>query len=148
MSGTVKSWWRLTKVVPIAALNQWNRWSTSTTVVPSLNTGDDTMPTSFGKKENLSPQKSFSNLFDLPLCETVKRFSRIWFFLGSGLLWIVWQQQNDSFFKTIFNGALRKHIKSFGMPSMIMGGLNGNGCSGPWKKPPTWPTMTFLTILI
>jgi hypothetical protein len=30
-----------------------------------------------------------------PLCKTLKRFSRIWFFLRSGLMWIIWRQRND-----------------------------------------------------
>ena len=51
-SAEVKSWWRLTKVVPIAApkvvLSWWNWWSTISTAIPSLNTGGDTLPISFG----------------------------------------------------------------------------------------------------
>ena len=33
--------------------------------------------------------------FDQPLCKPLRRFSRIWFFLRSGLLWIIWRQRND-----------------------------------------------------
>ena len=82
--------------------------------------------------------------FYQPLCKTLKRLSRIWFLLRSGLLWIVWRQWNDLI---NCNGPLKKHIKSFGMPCRIKGGLNGNGHLGTWKKPQTWPTMTFLTKL-
>ena len=46
------------------------------------------------------------------------------------------------------NGPLRKHVKSFGMPCMITGGLNGNIRLGIWEKTWTWPIMTFLTNLI
>ena len=42
--------------------------------------------------------------------------------------------------------SLRKHNKSFGMLCKITGGLNENEHLRTWKKPRTWPTMTFLTI--
>ena len=48
--------------------------------------------------KNLDTRKSFSMmqcLFDQPLCNTLKRFSHIFFFLRSGILWIIWRQQND-----------------------------------------------------
>ena len=35
------------------------------------------------------------------LCKTLKRFSRIWFFLRSGLSWIIWCQRNDLVFKNL-----------------------------------------------
>ena len=43
------------------------------------------------KRGYFGPRKSFPMmqcLFDQPLCKIQKRFSRIWFFLKSGLMWI------------------------------------------------------------
>jgi hypothetical protein len=57
-SGMVNSQRRLTKVIPFAVLNWWNWWSTSSTVVPSLNI----IWQPFAKKGNLNPWKSFSML--------------------------------------------------------------------------------------
>ena len=73
-----------------------------------------------------------------PLCKTLKWFSRIWCFLRSSLPWIIWWQWSDVDLINC-NGPLRKHVKSFGMPCKFMGGLNGNGCLGTWKKPQMWP---------
>ena len=39
--------------------------------------------------------------FDQPLCKTLKRFSRIWFFLRSGLPWIIWRQRNNLDFNVV-----------------------------------------------
>ena len=33
---------------------------------------------------------------------------------------------------------------TFGMSCRIMVGLSGNGLSGTWERPWTWPTRTFL----
>jgi hypothetical protein len=58
----------------------------------------------FAKKRHLGPRKSFSMLqclFDQPLCKTLKRFNRIWFFLRSGLPWIIWRQRNDLIFNKL-----------------------------------------------
>ena len=55
----------------------------------------------FVKRGNLGPRKSFfmmQCLFDQPLCKTLKRFGPIWFFLRSGLPWIIWRQRNDLVF--------------------------------------------------
>ena len=108
MSGVVKSRWRLTKVAPIVALSRWNQWNIGSTVVHWLNTGGDTLPTSFGnslpKKKNLGPRKSFSMmqcLFDQPLCKTLKRFSRIWFFLKKWSSVDHLAQQNDMVFNNL-----------------------------------------------
>ena len=52
----------------------------------------------FTRKRNLGPRKSFFMLqcvFYQPLCKTLKQCSRIWFFLRSGLPWIIWRQWND-----------------------------------------------------
>ena len=49
----------------------------------------------FAKKGNLGPRKSFSMLqcIFINLCaETLKQFSCIWFFLRSGLSWIILRQ--------------------------------------------------------
>ena len=59
-------------------------------------------------------------------------------FGSNGMIW----------FLIICNGPLRKHIKSFGMPCTIMGGLYENGCSTTWNRPQTWPIKTFLRNLI
>ena len=40
-------------------------------------------------------------LFDRPLCKTLKWFSCIWFFLRSGLPWIIWHQRNDPAFSAL-----------------------------------------------
>ena len=40
-------------------------------------------------------------LFDQPLCKTLKRFSRIWFFLRSGLPWVMWRLRNDLVFNAL-----------------------------------------------
>ena len=100
------------------------------------------------KRGNLGPQKSFSMmqcLFDQPLRNILKRFSRIWFFLRIGLLWIIWRQRNDLIFNG--NGPLRKHVKSCGMPYTILVGLIGNKVSWIWKRPQMWHTRTCLTNL-
>jgi hypothetical protein len=58
----------------------------------------------FAKKGHLGPRKSFSMLqclFDQPLCKTLKWFNRIWFFLRSGLPWIIWLQRNDLIFNKL-----------------------------------------------
>ena len=55
-------------------------------------------------KRNLGPRKPFSMipcLFDQPLCKTLKRFSRIWFFLRYGLSSIIWCQWNDLVFNNL-----------------------------------------------
>ena len=78
----------------------------------------------FATKMNLSPHKSFSMLqclFDQPLCKTLKWFCHIWFFLRSGLPWIIWRQRNDQIFnklqwpiektRQIIWGALQDHGK-------------------------------------
>ena len=39
--------------------------------------------------------------FYQPMCKTLKRFNRIWFFLGSGIPWIIWHQQNDMVFNNL-----------------------------------------------
>ena len=99
----------------------------------------------FANKRNVGPQKSFSMLqclFDQPLSITLRRFSRIWFFLRSGLPWIIWRQRNDGIFNKVHN-PLRKHVKSFGTPSKIMVGLSGNGRLMIWKRPRMWLTKTF-----
>ena len=64
--------------------------------------------TSFGnslqkkrKKGNFGPWKYFSMmqcLFDQSLNKFMKLFNRSWFFLRSGLPWIIWHQPNDLVF--------------------------------------------------
>ena len=110
----------MTKVVPIAALSQWNRWSTGSTDVPSLNTGgircQHHLATLRQKRES-RPWKSFSTmrcLFDKPLCKTLKQFRCIWSFLTTGLPWIISWQLNDLASRT-------------------------------WKRPWTWPITTLWT---
>ena len=52
----------------------------------------------FANKRNLGPHNSFSMvqcLFDEPLCKILKMFNCIWFFLRSGLPWIIWRQRNN-----------------------------------------------------
>ena len=39
--------------------------------------------------------------FDQPMCKTPRRFNRIWFFLRSGLPWIIWRQRNDGIFNKV-----------------------------------------------
>ena len=58
----------------------------------------------FAKNSNLRPRKFFSMLqcfSNQPLCKTLKRFSCIWFFLRSGLPWIIWRQRNDLTFNKL-----------------------------------------------
>jgi hypothetical protein len=69
---------------------------------------------------------------DQPLCKTLIRCSQIWFFLRNNLPWIILRQQNDYVFNNCI-GPLKKNVKSFGMPCMIMGGLNESGHSRTWK---------------
>ena len=103
----------------------------------------------YAKTKNLGPRTSFSMLqclFYQPLCKTFKSFSRIWFFLRSGLPWIIWRQQNYMIFNEL-QLPIEKTRQIIALPCRITGGLNGNGRLGTWKKPLTWPTMTFLTLL-
>ena len=49
-------------------------------------------------RRNLGPRKSYSMMqcyFDQPLCKTLRRFNRMWIFLLSDLLWIIWRQHNN-----------------------------------------------------
>ena len=55
----------------------------------------------FAKRGNLGPHKLFSMmqcLFGQPLSKSLNPFSGIWYFLRSGLPWIVWCQHNDMVF--------------------------------------------------
>ena len=56
------------------------------------------------KRGNLGVRKSFPMiqcLFDQPLWKTRKQFSRTWFFLRSGVPWIIWRQQHDMVFNAL-----------------------------------------------
>ena len=83
----------------------------------------------FVKKRNLSLWKSFSMLqclFDQPLCKTLKGFSRIWFFLRSGLAWIIWRQHNDLVFDNL-QWPIEKTHQVIWDALQEYGGLNENG---------------------
>jgi hypothetical protein len=113
----------------------------------------DMLPTSFWQlfaKKNLGMRQSFSMLqclFDQPLCKTLKRFSHTWFFLRSGLPWIIWRQRKGLVFNKL-QWPIDKTCQIIWDACKITGGLNGNKHLGTWKKPRTLPTMTFLTNLI
>ena len=107
-SGMVKSWQRLTKVAPIVALSQWNRWSIGSTIVPLFNMCGNMLPTSFGNslpKKRISAHTSFlacCNVFLINLCAKHSNgSSRIWVFLRSGILWIIWWQQSNMIFNRL-----------------------------------------------
>lgn len=106
--GVGKSRRKLTKIAFIAAHNRWNQLNTSYLVVHLLNIGGNTLLISFGnslpKEGTFGPRKQFpvmQCLYDQPLCKTLKLFSNIWFFLRSGLPWIIWRQRNDMVFNAI-----------------------------------------------
>ena len=98
---------KISKVAFTAARSRWNWLNTSSLVVHLLN-----MVAAhcyiiwqlFAKRENLGPRKLCSMmqcLFDQPLCKALKRFSHIWFYLRSGLPWIIWRQRNDVVFNVV-----------------------------------------------
>ena len=94
MNGAVKSRRRLTQVALTAAHSQSSQQSMDSTIAHLLNKGAKRI---CQKRESWSTKTFFKMqcLTDQPLCKTLKRLNRIWFFLRSGILWITWRQQND-----------------------------------------------------
>lgn len=64
-------------------------------VHPFANSGRDDIDSHKRK-----PFPTMQRLFEQPLCNSHKQLSRTWFFLTSGLPWIIWRQMND----LVFNG--------------------------------------------
>lgn len=83
--------WRSTRIVPIVARRQWNRWSTILLITCWLSMFDtmhNIIWQFFAKRGHLDLMKSFSMLqclFDRPLTISLKHINHIWFFSRSGL---------------------------------------------------------------
>ena len=108
MSGVGKFQQRLTKVAPIVAHSRWNQWNTCSSVVLLLNKGGNMLLISCANslpKEGTLAHGNLSSwcnaFFYQPLCKMLKWFNCIWFFLRSGLLWIIRRQRNDLVFNTL-----------------------------------------------
>jgi hypothetical protein len=152
MNGVAKSQRRLTKFAHIVIPDRWNPLNTCSTVVRWFNTGGNTLPTSFGNSlqiRRISARRSIFSMMQCflnqPLCKTLKRFSQIWFFLRSGLPWIIWRQQNDLVFNNM-QWHVEKTRRVISMPCRIISRTEWKRTLKDLEEAWMWPTMMFLRV--
>jgi hypothetical protein len=87
----------------------------------------------------------------MPLWSTTqqisKTFNRIWFFLRSNLMWIIWRQHNDLVFNASQWPLEKTHQMVWDSLLETMGDWSDSGLSIIWKKLQMLPMRMFLTNL-
>ena len=142
MSGVGRSRQRLTEVAFIVARSRWNKWNIGSSTIHLLIKNGSTLLTSCGNSLPKEVSLVRGNLFLWCNVSLMNLCARHWndsitldfcwglvFYGLIGANEMIW-------FLMLFNGPLRKHVKSFGTPCRIMVGLSGDKLFWTWKKTP------------